>query len=194
LVLHGRIAVFGGTFDPLHIGHLCVAQDVYEALDLDRVVFVPAGAPPHRPDGAYSPGEVRLQMVRSAIEGDERFLACDLEVRRPGTSYTVDTLRQLQGESEPDALFLIVGADQFRAFEGWKDPMGILELADLVVVSRDGTDPIPGAPDVPHRHVPIVRVDVSSTSVRSRRRSGRSIRYLVPDGVRRIIERERLYQ
>lgn len=130
----GRVGVFGGTFDPIHQGHLTVAQDVLEALSLDRVIFVPAGRPPHKSFEGITPAPLRLRMVRSAVEGDPRFDVSDLELRREGPSYTVDTLQALR-EQESDAdLFLILGADQWAGFGGWRDPEGIAGLARIVVM------------------------------------------------------------
>jgi nicotinate-nucleotide adenylyltransferase len=191
-VRHRRIGIFGGTFDPIHIGHLLVASDAYEALSLDRVLFVPAANPPHKPRGPVADAMRRVAMVRAAIEGDARFAVDDLEVRRGGTSYTVDTLRELQTR-EPDAeLVFLLGVDQFRALDSWREPREVSRLARLAVFARGGEAPDLSGPyeGIP---VPVRRVDVSATEVRARAAAGRSIRYLVPEPVRRIIEAERLY-
>ena len=186
-----RIGVFGGTFDPIHVGHLLIAQDVHEALALDTTLFVPAGTPPHRPDGARLGADARLRLVESAVADDARFLVFDGEVLRPGPSYTVDTLESLHA-SRPDAeLFLLMGRDQYEVFDRWHRPSRILELATLVVVERGGGGS--GAElatdgGAPHVSVETRRIDVSSTEVRRRLGQGSSVRYLVTEAVRRIIE------
>lgn len=190
-----RIALFGGTFDPPHVGHLIVAQDVVEALALDALHFVPAGEPPHKRDQEFTPAELRLEMVRAAVEGDPRLVASDVEMRRRGPSYTVDTLRALRELRPDDELYFVMGVDQYAALDTWKEPEAVAELARLVVITREGDEPDGARPDVDveYTRIPVTRVDVSSTGVRRRIHLGRPIRYLVPDPVRRIIRRHRLY-
>ncbi len=190
-----RIALFGGTFDPPHHGHLVVAQDVVEALELDALYFVPAGMPPHKRDEPMSPARLRLEMVRAAVRDDLRLHASGIEVRREGPSYTVDTLRELEGRPGSGRLFFVMGVDQFAELHTWKEPEEVARLARLVVITREGDDPEsvdPGV-DVAYDFVPVTRIDISSTRIRERVREGRPIRYLVPEAVRRIIERQRLY-
>lgn len=188
-----RVGVLGGTFDPPHVAHLIVASDVFSALRLDRLLFVPAAVPPHKLGAVRASPELRLEMVRAAIQNDPRFEVDDLELRREGASYTVDTLRELR-ERLPDAqLFFVVGVDQLREFHTWREPEQVAALARLAVVSREGEDPAPGSP-YPVHPVRVTRVDLSATEVRRRIRAGEPIRYLVPDAVREIIERERLYR
>lgn len=188
-----RIGVFGGTFDPPHLGHLVVASDACGALGLDRVLWIPSAVPPHKAGTVQAPAEARLEMVRAAIEGDSRFQADDIELRRPGPSYTVDTLRSL-AERHPGAeLVLLIGADNLREIPGWREPGEILRLARLAVLSRDGAGVPPDAP-VPADAVEVTRVDVSATEVRRRAAAGETIRYLVPDAVRALVERRGLYR
>lgn len=190
-----RIALFGGTFDPPHHGHLVVAQDVVEILGLDALYFVPARTPPHKRDEPRSPAEVRLAMVRAAIQGDLRLHASAVEIRREGPSYTVDTLRELHARPGSARLFFVMGVDQFAELHAWKEPEEVARLSRLVVITREGDDPEsvdPGV-EVPYDFVPVTRIDISSTRIRERVREGRPIRYLVPEAVRRIIERQRLY-
>ncbi len=191
-----RLGVFGGTFDPLHLGHLAVAQDVLEELELDRVVLVPAGSPPHKESGVETPATLRLRMVREAVAEDPRFEVLPLEVEREGPSWTVDTLGVLR-EQRPDAeLFLLMGVDQWRSILSWKAPRRIAELARIVVMGRAGEAPagLEGvAGSLPHIAVPVTRLDISSTDLRRRVRDGRSVRFLVPESVRRLIAEERLY-
>ena len=185
-----RLGLFGGTFDPPHLGHLIVAQDVFEALGLERLLFVPAGTPPHKTDKVISPAPLRLEMVRAITAGNDAFGVSEVELSREGPSYTVDTLshyRDLYPEAE---IFFILGADQAAAFDTWQDPEKVASLATLVVMARAGAAvPVGG-----FSAVPVTRVDISATEVRERVREGRSIRYLVPDGVRKIIESNRLYR
>ena len=185
-----RLGLFGGTFDPPHIGHLVVAQDVLEALDLDRILFVPARVPPHKAGRKISPAPRRLEMVRAMIRGNDSFEVTEVELRRSGPSFTVDTLAHFR-ETHPEAeIFFILGADQAASFDTWEEPERVARLATLAVMNRAGIGPPPEG----FLSVPVTRIDVSATEIRDRVRAGRSIRYLVPDAVREIIERNRLYQ
>lgn len=188
-----RIGVFGGTFDPPHNGHLIVATEAHEALALDRLLIIPTGSPAHRSNPPGASAEQRLQMVKAATEGDSRFEVDDLEVRRSGPTYTVDTLHELR-RREPDAeLVLLLGIDQFRKFDSWCDPDRIAAIASLAVLSRDGeTGPTGGAYGA--LSVPVSRIDISGTLVRRRVAEGKSIRYYVPDRVGEIIDSEKLYR
>jgi nicotinate-nucleotide adenylyltransferase len=185
--------VYGGTFDPPHLGHLVAASDTCEALELHRVLWVPSAVHPLKGGRVRTPPELRLEMVRAAIAGDPRFAADDLELRRTGPSYTVDTLRELRAREPGAELFLITGADILGELHRWREPEEVLRLATLVVVSRAGEALSPSG-GVAARAVEITRVDVSSTQVRRLAAAGKSIRYLVPEAVRAVIERERLYR
>jgi nicotinate-nucleotide adenylyltransferase len=186
-----RLGVFGGTFDPLHHGHLIVAGEAFEALGLDLLLLVPAAQPPHKPGTAAS-AEQRLRMLRAATAGDPRFAIEEIELRREGPSYTVDTLRELKRLHADVQLFFLLGADQFRMLETWREPDEVARLAQLVVFARAGEE------IGPNRYsgiqVAVSRVDVSGTEIRRRIREGRSIRYYVPEAVRGIIEGEGLYR
>jgi nicotinate-nucleotide adenylyltransferase len=185
-----RLGIYGGAFDPPHLGHLVAASDACGALGLDRLLWIPSAVHPLKP--VATPPALRLEMVRAAIHGDPRFAADDLELRRSGPSYTVDTLRELR-EREPGAeLFFVTGADNLADLPRWHRPDEIARLATLAVVSRAG-DALPADPAYPAVPVAVTRVDVSSTEVRRRVAAGENIRYLVPDAVRAVIERERLY-
>jgi len=190
-----RIGVFGGTFDPPHLGHLIVARDVAEALDLDGVLWIPTGRPSHKEGGDLSPADVRLRMTEAATADTRLFEVSELELERDGVSYTVDTLRALR-EQRPDTRFhLILGADQFGAFASWREPVAVARLAGLAVMDRDGVAAETLDPGIPVEYavVPVTRIDISSTEVRRRVADGSSVRYLVPDAVRRIIEDYGLY-
>lgn len=168
-----------------------------DALDLDAVLWIPAGDPPHKQDAEPTPAPVRLRMVRAAIAADPRFGASDLEIRREGPSYTVDTLETLsRGEASGAELFVIMGVDQYRAFESWHRPEEIRELATLAVMDRggEGVDPGVAEDDESVVRVPVRRVDVSSTEVRAAAGRGEPVDDLVPPTVARIIEDEGLYR
>lgn len=197
-----RTGVFGGTFDPIHFGHLRVAEEVREKLGLDRVLFIPAGDPPLRP-GPATPALDRLAMVRAAIRGHAPFQALDCEIRRPGKSYTADTLAELQRRFPGDHFFLILGADQLRRLPRWHQPERILKTARIVGISRPGTA-VPvrllwrflARFPAPLRRVLFLKVsilEISSTEIRRRIRAGHSIRYLVPEPVARHIRKRGLY-
>lgn len=187
-----RIGLYGGTFDPPHVGHLMVASEAFESLELDRLLFVPSAVPPHKRGRVRASPERRLEMVRLSIAGDPRFGVEDLELRREGASYTVDTLRILR-ERDPDCeLIFLVGIDQVQEFHTWKEPDEIARLASLAVLSRGGEQI--GEIGLPLLRVEVTRIDLSSTEIRQRIRDGRSIRYLVADPVREMILREGLYR
>ncbi len=183
-----RKGVFGGTFDPIHVGHLVIAEAAAETFSLDRVLFVPCAHPPHKPVEGLAPVADRLEMVRLAVEGNPRFSVCDLEAIRGGVSYTVDTLEALRRE-DPDAeLFLILGADMAATMPTWRSIEQVRQLARPCVASREGYE---GASEGYFR---IPTIGVSSSDLRARIGAGRSIRYLVPDPVRRYMEDRGLYR
>ncbi len=189
-----RIGVFGGTFDPPHVGHLALAEWARDELRLDRVLFVPAARPPHKRHRRISAAADRVAMTRRAVRGNAGFGVSTIEVRRRGPSYTVDTLRALSRRHPGAALFLLVGEDSLREFHTWHAPEEILRIAKLVVAGRPGARARRGL--VPRAR--IVRLgnpvlDVSSSTLRRRARSGRSVRYFVPDAVARYITAHRLY-
>jgi nicotinate-nucleotide adenylyltransferase len=191
-----RIGVFGGTFDPPHIGHLLVANDAREALELDRLIFVPTGAQPFKVDTPpVASGQDRLEMVRLAVADDANYVVDDAEINRKGLSFTVDTLEHLSERNPAARLFLLMGEDVLAGFEKWRSPARIRELATLVAVSRGGlagsiADPATSAV----LRVSTRRVDVSSTEIRERRRAGKSIKGFVPESVERFIDVRGLYR
>lgn len=189
-----KIGLFGGTFDPPHMGHLIAAQDVCTALSIDRFIFIPAALPPHKRDRGITPAAVRLEMLRAATAKNETFEIETIEMDRDGPSYTVDTLRELSARSPADELNLVIGVDQVREFDSWRDPHEILKLAKLIMMTRDGHDAADKAAPHVSRIVHVTRVDISSTLIRGRVAAGESIRYLVPDQVAAIIERDGLYR
>ena len=187
-----RIGVFGGTFDPPHIGHLITAIDVRAALDLDVMLMVVANEPWQKAARRVTPAATRLEMVRAAVHGEPGVDASDLEIRRGGPSYTVDTLTELRRD-EPDAdLFLLLGSDAAAGLDSWQRVEELPALCTIVVVERPGASTeLPEGFDVCHVTVP--RLEVSSTELRERAANGRSLRYLVPDGVISLIREGDLY-
>ncbi len=188
-----KLGVFGGTFDPPHLGHQVAASDAAQALGLDRVLWVPAAVHPLKLGSVEAPPALRLEMARAAVEGDGRFEVDPLELERSGPSYTVDTLRELQARHPGAELYFLTGADNLRDLPRWKEPGEVARLARMVVVSRRGEGVPPGLP-WPAVAVPVTRMDVSSTEVRRRVRARETIRYLVPEAVRVLIERHGLYR
>ncbi len=188
--------IFGGSFNPPHVGHLALAEACAEAAGLDRVLWIPAATPPHKQgDPTLAPAAARLAMVRAAIAGNDRFEASDVEIARGDVSYTVDTLRVLHQSG--DELALILGGDSLRGFPAWREPEAIAALARLVVYRRPGDGVDLGAlPGWLAGRVTVVigpLLELSSTELRARRAAGQTIRYLVPDAVREIVEAEGLY-
>jgi nicotinate-nucleotide adenylyltransferase len=185
-----RLGLFGGSFDPPHLGHLVVAQDVLEVLGLDRLLFVPAGNPPHKQDRSLAPAPLRLQMVQALVKGNDRFGVSEVDLSRSGPSYTVDTLRHYRELHPHGEIFFIMGSDQARTLDTWHEPEAVKDLATLVVMAREGAD----LPARGFTSAPVTRLDISSSAIRARVSEGRSIRYLVPEAVRTIIESNRLYR
>ncbi len=193
-----KLGIFGGTFDPPHLGHMVVAQDACDLLDLDRLIWIPARRSPHREEPVAS-AEQRFRMVAGAVEGDSRFEASDIEIRRDGPSYTIDTVRDLAGQHPTARLYLIIGVDQWADFGRWREPVEIGRLAEVAVMARAGEEPKALDPASTRGEtfafieVGVTRVDVSATQIRRRVADGLSVRYLVPDRVRQIIEADNLY-
>ncbi len=189
-----RLGIFGGTFDPPHIGHLLVATDAFEALSLTRLVFVPTGRQPLKADVITAPAAARLAMTRRLVGDDERFGVDSIEIDRDGLSFTIDTLRAF-AEREPEAeRYFLLGADAWRSFPRWRSPDEIMRLATVVVLTRGGEPigPVSSGLRAP-RVLPTRRIDISSTEIRSRVRAGLSLRGFVPEAVREYIERNGLY-
>ncbi len=212
-----KVGIFGGSFDPIHLGHLRSAERVRSALGLDRVVFVPAARPPHKPGRRLADAESRLAMVELAIAAEPAFAASGLELERGGTSYSVDTLEWFQAREPDAALTFIVGDDAFREMQTWRDASRLFELASVVVTNRPPADLETSIAHLPvaardafcydpltqsYRHrsgtelrfVVITALDVSATAIRSRVREGLPIRGMVPPEVERFIRERNLYR
>jgi nicotinate-nucleotide adenylyltransferase len=185
-----RLGLFGGSFNPIHHGHLIAATRAADAVNLDRVLFIPAALSPLKNGRDLAPAADRWAMLRLALRGNRRFEASDLELRRGGVSYTIDTLRELRRRTRAK-LYWILGADAARLLPRWKAIDDVRRLAAFIIVSRPG-DRDPGR--MPKDHIlkaPLL--EISSSEIRGRARRGLSIRYLLPDPVDRYIRRKGLY-
>jgi nicotinate-nucleotide adenylyltransferase len=196
-----RVGILGGTFNPPHLGHLVCAQEAYIQLGLDHVTLIPARIPPHKPVDDEPGAAHRLELCRLAVAGDERISVSDIEVRRDGTSYTVDTLSELHELAPDTELSLIVGGDVAVGLPRWREPERVLSLTTLAVARRRGTPRaevvralagLRGAERTEFFRMP--RIAISSTLIRERVRAAQPIRYIVPDQVSAYIEQEGLYR
>ncbi len=196
--------ILGGTFDPIHLAHLAVAEQTRETLGLAGVLFIPAGVPVHKPDRLVTPVGHRLAMVELAIDENPAFHLSRIEVDRPGPSYTVETLERLHadlGRPSDDPFVLIISVEALAGFLGWREPQRILELARLAVVPRYGYRPMGAswlAEHFPGQHDRVIFLDApdlghSASAIRGLSAAGRSVRYLVPDAVARYMTEHRLY-
>ncbi len=211
-----KIGILGGTFNPIHIAHLRIAEEVRDRFGLAQVVFVPAATPPHKPLAGDLPFPARYEMVRRAIEGNPRFDLTDIEGRRGGKSYSIDTLHALRNERPDDEFYFIIGSDSFLEIGAWHEYAAIFSLCNIVVAERPGA--LVSAPDkalpvaiagelcyygaekrLAHRsgysvyYLEGVPLDISSSAIRELARLGRSVRYLVPEAVEHYIKEQRLY-
>ena len=194
-----RLGIFGGSFDPPHVGHLLAAVDAFEALDLDKLVFVPTAKQPLKSEVIAAPAHHRLAMVRLLVAADVRFDVDAVEIERAGLSYTVDTLDTFAQRFPSSERFFLVGEDAMAAFGKWKNPQQILKLARVAVLRRprEGESAaLERSSDRPNGTIALATrlVDVSSTEIRERVRTGKSIRGFVPETVAAFIETERLYR
>jgi nicotinate-nucleotide adenylyltransferase len=197
-----QLGVLGGTFDPIHHGHLVAAQEAQHQLKLDQILFVPAGTPPHKPTGPILPKHHRLHMVELAIKDQPYFAISRVDVDRPGPHYTVDMLRLLREEWGPDStLFFIEGADSLADILTWHQPQRLIELCELAVVERPGvemdlTQLAVKLPDLAARvhWVKMPLLEISSSDLRARVRAGRPISYLLPPAVEEYIMEHGLYR
>ena len=198
-----RFGILGGTFDPIHLGHLIVAEEARVGRDLQQVIFVPAGQPRLKGEEPQATAEQRLRMVELAVASNPHFRVVRNEVDRSGPTYTVDTLAELQRELGPDVtLCFILGLDALGQFHRWKDPERIIEMCELVIVNRPGfqnsdilDDQLARYPAIGSRIslLNIPRMDISSTNIRQRAAQGGSLRYLVPQPAADYAREQRLY-
>jgi nicotinate-nucleotide adenylyltransferase len=197
-----KVGIFGGTFDPIHQGHMVIAEQVMGELDLSRVVFVPGGIPPHKEASSVrAPAEDRFDMVEAAVAGNERFFVDRVEIDAGRPMHSVETVRILKERSQDDDWYFISGADEVSNLLAWKDPDLLLEEVVMVAATRPGYD----LSKLQHleaglrnfdRIFPVecTRVDISATGIRRRMLQGKSVRYLVPEGVFEIIRSRGLYE
>jgi len=200
-----RIGIFGGTFDPVHFGHLILAEQCREQGRLDHVLFVPSARPPHKQEQPLTPFDRRAEMLALAVAGQPAFRVDDLEKGRPGPSYTADTLAEIHSRQGDDELFLLIGSDVLPDLANWHEPGRILQLAALLVVARPGwsiwsseqlagTLRVADAATVRLTTVRAPLIDISSRDLRRRASQGRSLRYLLPRAVEAYIQTHRVYQ
>ncbi len=199
-----RVGVFGGTFDPIHLGHLLIAEQSREQLRLEQVRFIPAAIAPHKQGRQAADAKHRVEMIRLAIGGNPHFCVDERELKRGGTSYTVDTLRELKSEMPDAELFFLMGADSLAELHTWRDPEAICQLAFVAIIARGG-QPLPDLlqlarflPAAQHETltshlVRMPQIEISSTDIRDRAGSGKSIRYLVPAAVEAYLMHHAVY-
>lgn len=198
-----KLGIFGGTFDPIHHGHLILADHCRDACELDEVWFVPAASPPHKDDSKITPAQLRADMVELAVAGCPELAVSRIELDRTGPSYTVDTLQQLADEDVDRELFLIIGADSLADLPTWREPERIASLATIIVVNR-GRAALPDEAALIQKlgeavagriqAVTIPPIDISSTRIRERVRQSRTVRFLTPRAVETLINEHRLYE
>ena len=182
-----KIAIYGGTFDPIHHGHLIVAREALERLDAEQVIFIPARVSPLRKTAPIARDEIRLLMIQAAIENEPGFAVDDCELRRPPPSYTIDTVEQIGQHAGGEAIYCLIGEDNVGKLTKWRRFADLEKMVRFVVLDRSGQRP--------HHAYPVIRrkIDISATEIRKRVATRRSIRYLVPPAVEEIIRREKLY-
>lgn len=202
---NSRIGILGGSFNPVHLGHLILAQDAWETFDLAKVLFVPCDLSPHKPSTVLAPAEHRVAMIEAALTGSLPFELCDLEVRRGGTTYSIDTVRSLVKRHPQNELFFIIGSDTLPELHLWKNVRELLRLCRFAILLRPGFEFKTMTPESLKLEPELARqllanvavghaVDISSTDIRHRVAEGMSIRYLVPEAVEMYIAEHHLYR
>lgn len=186
-----KIGVFGGSFNPVHIGHLLVAEDIIEQLKLDKILFIPAFDPPHKK--YLLPFEQRRKMLERAIAKNPRFELSNIEKKRGGKSFTIDTLSELKKEYPNDYLYFIMGTDQYAELSTWKEPEQLFNLAKIVVIQRPGFLKKKFEAKKPI-FINVIQIDIASAEIRKRIQQNRSVRYMLPEKVWQYIIRNRLYK
>ncbi|MDD5108279.1 MAG: nicotinate-nucleotide adenylyltransferase [Candidatus Omnitrophica bacterium] len=187
-----KIGILGGTFNPVHIGHLILAEEVREKLGLGRIIFIPTALPPHKDNVDIAPAPDRLKMLKLAIKGNKFFGFSDIEIKRKGRSYTIDTLKELKNKFIQDELYFIIGSDLLKYLNEWKDLNEINKMVKFVAATRPGY-PLEQIPSYIQK-LAIRAVDVSGFEVRQCIKENKSFRYLVPDKVFDFINKRKLYK
>jgi nicotinate-nucleotide adenylyltransferase len=182
-----KIAIYGGTFDPIHHGHLIVAREALERLGAEEVIFIPARVSPLRKTAPIAKDEIRLLMIQAAIENEPGFAVDDCDLRRPSPSYTIDTVEQIRQRKGDATIYCLIGEDNVDKLTKWRRFADLEKMVRFVVLDRSGQQP--------HHVYPVIRrkIDISATEIRKRVATGRSIRYFVPPAVEEIIRHEKLY-
>jgi nicotinate-nucleotide adenylyltransferase len=183
-----KIAIYGGTFDPVHDAHLILAREAIETLDLDKVILVPAAISPLKKAAPVASGEVRLAMLRAAIKGEPEFEVDECELLRPPPSYTIDTVEEIRRRECDAALYCLIGEDNIEQLPRWHRFVELEKMVRFIVLDRSGKQPTHSYQLI-HR-----RIDISATDIRRRVAQTESIRYLVPESVEEIIQRKKLYR
>lgn len=189
-----RIGIFGGTFNPIHIGHLAIAQMAQEKCGLDEVIFVPSNQPPHKMAGYVAPAKDRYRMACLAVAGNRGFAVSDCEIKRGGRSFTIDTARHFRKKFSKTAdLFFIIGGDSFPELSSWKEIDALSKLVTFIVVNRPGYRLPKGHHGIRYTSVVMPGIDLSSSYLRQRITQGKTVKYFVPDKVLQYIKRQKLY-
>lgn len=198
-----KIGILGGTFDPIHFGHLIAAESAYDAAGLDQVILMPSGVSYFKKDKDVTDSRLRYEMTCAAAEGNDHFLVSDMETRRAGNSYTSVTLKELHATRPADQFYYIVGADTLIQMPTWKNPENVFALAEILVQSRgdevqerlleEQAETIRKEYHARITILPLRNIEISSTEIRERVQKGRSIRYLVPTAVEKFIQEHKLY-
>lgn len=187
-----KIGILGGTFNPIHIGHLILAEEAREKLGLKKIIFVPTFLPPHKDNSNIAPASDRLTMIKLAIEGNKYFIVSDLEIKRNGRSYTIDTIKEFKEKFGSDDLYFIIGSDLLKYLEEWKDLNEIIKIVKFIAATRPGY-PLEKIPSYINT-LPIRAVDVSAFEIRECVKENKSFRYLLPERVYNYIKKRGLYK
>jgi len=187
-----KLGILGGTFDPPHVGHLILAQSALEKFQLDKILFMPAARQPHKQNKEVTSAEIRLALLKLAIKNNSRFEISEIEIKRPGLSYTCDTLKELSNIYARSQFYLIVGGDNITDIETWKHPEQIFSMAKVIAATRPNSKP--GGFHIDKIDIfDSPQIDISSTMIRKLVKNGRSIKYLVPDEIEKYIIDNNLY-
>ena len=192
-----NICLFGGTFDPPHIGHLIIAESILSDLDIDKIIFIPSSIPPHKPLHSYSSASSRVEMLQISIKGTPAFQISDIELNRPGASYSIDTIKQIKSQMSlsKEELYFVIGSDSLVEFQTWKNPHEILSLAQVIIAPRPSFTKDMVKPEFLEQvqFLDTPQIDISSSMIRERVREKKSIRYYVIPEVLEFIQEKRLY-
>jgi len=187
-----KIGILGGTFNPIHIGHLILAEEVREKLGFDKIIFMPTNLAPHKDNADIVSAEDRYKMAKLAIKTNKYFSVSDIEIKREGRSYTIDTLKEVKRTHPEDELYFIIGSDLLKYLDDWKDLKEIIKMVSFIVATRPGY-PLEEIPSYIST-IPIRAVDISGFEIRKAIKENKSFRYLVPEAVFDYVKEKRLYK